>query len=309
VRNYYTIWCLLLLWSPALLAQKVIELKYEQDVQGNYQFYSINHAFCNYILEVDFTSIDNARADHSMPLRAEVKPGRNKLFNLTKQNAGSQVLFKYAIRYNKGCINPVVKTDFTYLLPIAPGKQAQAYELQNLNKPAAGDPQVKDWYVIRLRMNPGDTLYASRRGVVTEVEDNSNLNDSGVASIGEENYLEIVHADCSFGRYGILKRNSALVKPGQLVEAGDPIGLIGGDRFGRGSEARFSVYYNLERTDSLGGEAGIRKIYWVYVQLKFWTKKNGKGMLKHGATYISEFPQSVLMQEKTKTVTKGRKKK
>jgi hypothetical protein len=307
VKNNFPIWCFLLFWSPVSFAQKVIELKYEQDSKGNYQFYSINHAFCNYTLEVDFSSLDNARADLPMPFRSEVKPGRNKLFKLTKMNPATQVLFKYTIRYNKGCINPVVKTDFTYLLPIAPGKKAQVYELQNLDKAAIGDPQVKDWYAIRLRMNPGDTLYAARRGVVTEVEDNSNLNDSGVASIGEENYLEIVHADCSFGRYGILKRNSAFVKPGQQVGAGDPIGLIGGDRFGRGSDARFSVYYNLERSDSLGGDAGIRKIYRVYVQLKFWTKRNGKGMLKHGASYISEFPLSVLMQEKSKTEIKKRK--
>jgi hypothetical protein len=36
------------------------------------------------------------------------------------------------------------------------------------------------------------------------------------------------------------------------------------------------------------------------VPLRFWTKKNGKGMLKHGATYTSEFPDAVVTRELSK---------
>jgi murein DD-endopeptidase MepM/ murein hydrolase activator NlpD len=173
--------------------------------------------------------------------------------------------------------------------------------MENMDKENPGDSRPKDWYVIRLKMNPGDTIFAARRGIVTEVEDQSNLNDAGLASAGSENFIEIVHRDCSFGHYGILKRNSALIRPGQAVEAGQPIGLVGGDRYGRGAEARFSVYYNIEQKGDQKEDGTKEKVNWVYIPLQFWTERNGKGKLKNGATYISEHPLSLITQEAKKT--------
>ncbi len=182
-------------------------------------------------------------------------------------------------------------------MPSSPGKQAQAYELQNPPKPGAGDPPTKTFYAIRLKTKPGDTLYAARRGVVNEVDVSSDQNDLGAASSGDEDYIEIVHKDCSFAHYGVLRKDGSFVKPGQVVEAGQPIGLIGGDKYGRGSEARISVYYNQVPNASQIGGGNNGTIDRAYVPLKFWTKRNGKGMLKHGAVYISEFPASILAQE------------
>jgi hypothetical protein len=280
-------------------AQRPIDVSYQVDAQGRYQFFCNNKAFCSYILEVKFTAMENAKPDQPLPFRTAVKPGRTNLFRLTKENTEIPASFRYTISYNKGCIHPRVNPDFTYLLPIGPGKQAQAFEMENLDKPGTGDSQPRGWYVIRLRMKPGDTIYAARRGIVTEIDDQSNLNDSGVASAGSENYLEIVHLDCSFGHYGILRRNSALVKPGQPVEAGQPIGLVGGDRFGRGAEARFSVYYNLDMPDSLSHD---EKVNWLYIPLQFWTKRNGKSKLKNGATYTCEDPPALVIQEQPRAL-------
>ncbi|HMH32367.1 MAG TPA: M23 family metallopeptidase [Puia sp.] len=286
--------------------QRVIEVKYVQDAQGNYDFICNNKAYCDYILDVNFTSLDNAKADQPLPYHAEVKPGSNKLFRLSKVNPANQLLFKYQVRYNKGCINPKVNQDFTYLLPVAPGKEVQAYEMQASDAPAAatGQPEKKNWYVIRLKMNPGDTIYAARRGRVTEMDVSNGLNDAGAASAGSENYIEVVHGDCSFARYGMVKKNGALVKPGQLVEAGRPLGLVGGDRYGRGSDIKLSVYYNQEQADG-----GLVKLYWSYIPLIFWTKYNGKGKLKHGAIFTSEHPQAIIAQELSKPVLKKPKQK
>ncbi len=296
--------CIISFFASAVFSQRVIEVKYALDPKGNYQFSCTNNAFCNYILEISFTSLDNAKADHELPYRNVVKPGNNKLFTISKENAGNPIQFKYSVAYHKGCINPKVDTNFVYLLPIAPGKEAQVYEMSGSGSgggPSASDasPQTtqefRGWYVIRLRMKPGDTIFAARRGIVTEIHAESGLNDSGRVSIGNENYLEICHADCSFGHYGILKKNGALVKPGQIVEAGQPIALVGGDKFGRGSDGKFSVYYNVD--DDETNEGTMKKIYWAYVPLQFWTKTNGKGKLKHGATYTSEHPKAIITQE------------
>jgi hypothetical protein len=75
MKNLIPVLSFLLFCGPALFSQRVIEIKYETDPQGNYQFDCINHAYCNYILELNFTSLDNARANPILPFRAEV-PGR-----------------------------------------------------------------------------------------------------------------------------------------------------------------------------------------------------------------------------------------
>jgi hypothetical protein len=284
-------------------AQRILELRYEEDAQGNYTFFANNRAFCNYILEVNFTSLDNAVCDQPLPFRAEIKPGNSKLFKLSKVNASNPMQFKYQTANHKGCLYAQADTSFVYLLPISVGKEAQAYVMDNGKSPA-GEDEAKNWYVIRIKMNPGDTIYSARRGMVTEVDDKDGTNDAGKGSIGSENFVEINHADCSFGRYGVLRKGSALVHAGQFVEAGTPIGIVGGDKFGRGSEVRFSVYYHIEEDFS-----GKKKDYWVYILLNFWIRLSGKGKLKQGGTYISEWPLQIRNQELKKTTpAKGKTK-
>ena len=291
MKNIVLVSLILSLAAPPLLAQRPIGISYAEDMQGNTIFSCTNRAYCNYILEIAFPTLENAQSDHPLPYRAEVKPGVTRLFKLTKQRAADPIQFKYKTGFFKGCINPKADTGFTYLLPISPGRTTQSYEIVSLPKENAGDPDAKNVYAVRMRMKPGDTIYAARRGIVAEVDVSSNLNDSGVAG-GSGNYIEIVHTDCSFGRYGVIKRNGSFVRPGQTVETGQAIGLVGGDKYGRGSEIRLAVHYN-QVIDRKDGDAGA-DVYWVYVPLKFWTKKNGKGMLKHGGTYTSEWPGAIL---------------
>lgn len=293
MKNISLLLLSLLLLDASLFSQRVIEVSYRQDMQGNYNFFCVNRAFCNYILDIDFTSLENGKCDHPLPFQAVVKPGSTPLFKLSKINAKEDIVFKYKTSNAKGCLDPAVNTAFTYLLPITPGKEAQAYVLRNVTRTSTNDAGSDSTYTIRLKMKPGDTIYAARRGTVTEVDVSSTLNDEGSASSASDNYIEIVHADCSFGRYGVLKNNGAFVKPGQLVEAGQPIGLVGGDKYGRGSEVRFSVSYNQATGTAQPNEVP----HAVYTPLQFWTKFNGKGMLKHGATYTSEFPKPILTQE------------
>jgi Peptidase family M23 len=295
----------LFLYSSILFSQRVIEVKYEQDQKGAYVFSCLNYAYCNYILELGFTTFNNVKCDQPLPFHGEVKPGYNKLFTISAIDPQVAILFKYNSGFQKGCMRPVITRDFTYLFPISPGKEAQVYEMSP-DKIKDSTSHMADsayWYVLRLRMKSGDTIYAARKGMVNTVSDQNGANDAGQTSIGTENFIEITQADCSFARYGILKKNSSLVKPGQSVKAGQPIGLVGGDAYGRGSDLRFSVYYYQEENGSLN-QVSVPH----YIIPQIWTKTNGKGKLKHGAVYISEFPASVLNQETPKPAPKKRSK-
>ena len=137
---------------------------------------------------------------------AEVKPGLSKLFTISPVNAQLPVDFRYKTANQKGCISPSVKKDFPYLYPISPGDSAQVYEMSP-DKSA----DTAAWYVLRLKMKSGDTIFAARKGRVTEVQDRHGENDAGQTSIGTENYIEIAQPDCSFARYGILKKSSSSI--------------------------------------------------------------------------------------------------
>jgi hypothetical protein len=293
----------LIFYSLSAFSQPVLEIRYEPDASGATVFSCINNASCIYILDLGFTNFKNLKCNRSLPFHEEVKPGFNKLFTISAIDPQLPTQFNFTSSNQKGCMHPVVNADFTYLLPIRPGMDAQSYEmspdkLPDTTKRNASNPNDRSrdsvyWYVLRLKMKSGDTIYAARKGVVNEVMDQSGANDAGQTNVSTENYIEIVQADCSFARYGILKKNSSLVKPGQTVRAGQPIGLVGGDAYGRGSDLRFSVYYYQEESNP--SQNGGRHYIIPYI----WTKKNGKGRLKHGVVYTSEFPASVLNQEIT----------
>ncbi len=277
----------LVLFGLSLFSQKIVEVRYDQDAKGAFVFSCMNNGYCNYILDLGFTVFENVKSDQSLPFHDEIKPGYNKLFTVSPIDAQTQTKINFSISFQKGCMHPVVNPDFTYLYPVSPGKSAQVYEMSP-DKPT----DSASWYVLRMKMMPGDTIYAARKGVVNEIQDQNGANDAGQNSIGAENYIEITQPECSFARYGILRKNGALVKPGQAVKAGQPIGIVGGDPNGRGSDIRFSVYYFQEENGAIGHNRERH-----YIIPKIWTKNNGKGRLKHGAVYVSEFPIAILNQE------------
>lgn len=298
MKHFFFIVISILFSCHCSYSQEKIEITYERDAQGNYKFYSNNLNFCNYIVEITFSSIVNLQSSNSNPFVKEVSPGKTFLFELKSSNTQLSSNFNYTYRYFKGCINPTVKNDFTYLLPIKPGNGTEAFMLTyfRINEQ---QPEAKDWYAIGLKMNLGDTVYAARRGIVSHVRDTAHLKLSGYSYTSEENYLEIYHDDCSFGTYQVLDK--IFLNPGEKVEAGDPIGLVGGKNYTMGPHVRFLVSYNYQDmvSNKKEGEKG-KKFYNAYVPLYFHTKESGKIRLEYGIKYTSEHPDSLIIQEMNK---------
>lgn len=272
----------LLALQTGVSAQRLINISYGADTKGRYVFTCTNRDYCNYVLSLDLPTLTNATADRALPYVVEVKPGVTKLLTVSPIDPGQNVKFSLQHAERKGCLHPAVNANFTYLLPIAPGQETQAYRITH-PRGTTGGPQDTG-YAVRLRAHIGDTIYAARRGVVTVVDVSNTDNDAGQNSLNGWNRIEIAQGDCSFAEYGVLKKDGAFVRPGQQVEAGTPIGLVGGDRYGRGADVRLSVSYDPDTPNT-------------EIPLQFWTKGNGKGPLRHGATYISEFPRAILTQE------------
>jgi len=276
-----------------------IFVHWEKNNRGEYEFFCDNNTFSDYTVEVSFTEFVNLQSDMPPPARVEVPPGKNRfLFSLRKASLGSPSRFQYRHKAYKGCPSPKIDTGFTYLLPVAPGKGTRIVELTYIGQEFGDEAPPKDWYSISLHVQSGDTVYAGRRGRVTNTREHADLQDSAYSYSAEDNYVEIEHNDCTFGKYSVCRDDAIFVHPGDWVEAGQPIGIAGGDKYASGPQVRFSVFYHLEQEvlDKDGNATGKTR-NWAYVPLYFWTKANGKMRLVDQSTYIADHPDDLVIQE------------
>jgi murein DD-endopeptidase MepM/ murein hydrolase activator NlpD len=79
-------------------------------------------------------------------------------------------------------------------------------------------------YAVDFDMPTGTVVTAARDGVVEFVEAGYSDSYTGVAT---ENVVVLDHGDGTYARYAHLTRNGALVRRGQSVKRGDPVGYSG----------------------------------------------------------------------------------
>ncbi|GAB3884906.1 M23 family metallopeptidase [Spirosoma agri] len=303
IRRLTFISLLLLLFASAN-AQSPIEVFYEKDNTGAYAFSCRNTGFCPYTVTITFTQLDGLRTSATLPYQTDVRPGQQSLFKLQPQ-ANQSTSFQYKVSFIKGCKQPKADTAVVYLLPAGPGKRVSATELAYIGKLYTGEADPKDWYSLALKMNSGDTVFAARRGMVSAVRSDAVVTGAHLGFNRDDNMVEINHPDCSFATYTVFRPNSVFVKPGQFVEAGTPLGIVGGENYDLGPHVRFAVHYNYEAPVIKNGQLTDRKQYWAYVPVRFWLKdKQQARRLEPRKAYLSEHPESVIEQEMSKREVK-----
>ncbi|MDB5239455.1 MAG: hypothetical protein JWP57_80 [Spirosoma sp.] len=285
-------------------AQSPIEVFYERDNTGALAFSCRNTGFCPYTITITFTQLIGLRTSATLPFQADVRPGQQSLFKLQPQ-PNQATSFQYKVSAIKGCQRPKIDTAVVYLLPASPGKRVSATEVAYIGKLYAGQEDPKDWYSLAIKMNSGDTVFAARRGMVTTVRSDATPIGTHLGFNRDDNLVEINHADCSFATYTVFRSNSIFVKPGQFVEAGSPLGIVGGENYDYGPHVRFAVHYNYETPVIKNGQPTDEKHYWAYVPIRFWLKEEQQtGRLAPRKAYLSDHPTSVIEQEMSKREVK-----
>ena len=281
-------------------AQSPIEVFYEKDNTGSYAFSCRNTGFCPYTITITFTELNGLRTSATLPYRTDVRPGQQSLFKLQPQ-PNQSTSFQYKVSSIKGCKQPKVDTSVVYLLPAGPGKQVSATELVYIGKLYAGEEDPKNWYSLAIKMNSGDTVFAARRGTVSAVRSDATPIGTHLGFNRNDNMVEINHPDCSFASYTVFRTKSIFVEPGQFVEAGTPLGIVGGENYDFGPHVRFAVHYNYEAPVIKNGQTTDEKHYWAYVPVRFWLKeKQQADRLEPRKSYLSDHPEAVIEQEMSK---------
>jgi murein DD-endopeptidase MepM/ murein hydrolase activator NlpD len=92
----------------------------------------------------------------------------------------------------------------------------------------------------------GTTVLAAREGRVVGVRDDSTFSGTDPKFKPLANYVIIKHADGTFADYHHLKTGGALVKLGDQVKVGQPIGVSGNTGYSTKPHLHFAVFQAID---------------------------------------------------------------
>jgi murein DD-endopeptidase MepM/ murein hydrolase activator NlpD len=124
-----------------------------------------------------------------------------------------------------------------YELPYLPGKKISIVQGYN------GWFSHKGENSLDFLMKRGEVICASRGGVVVNTRSDSKKGGASYKYINDGNYVIIRHDDSTSAAYWHMEYNSLMVKSGDTVVAGQPIGKVGTTGFSSGPHLHFEVYY------------------------------------------------------------------
>jgi hypothetical protein len=113
------------------------------------------------------------------------------------------------------------------------------------------------------QMDSGVIVRAAAAGTVIYVSDTAFDRNKTVNLLGFGNYVAIAHAGNTNSYYAHLKKNSARVKVGDKVEAGDALGLVGSSGNSTDPHLHFEVWTDSTLRDPFSGKCSSSKSYWA----------------------------------------------
>ena len=142
-----------------------------------------------------------------------------------------------------GARRSTTTNDADYKMPFLPGRYVvmQGPRGTFSHFKGSGSENAVDW-----TCPEGTVVCAARDGVVVGVKQDSTVGGPEQKLRPFANYIVIKHADGTFADYVHLKTNGAMVKIGDEVTAGQPIGLSGKTGFTSAPHLHFSVFQTID---------------------------------------------------------------
>lgn len=280
--------------QESLLAQYgqrpvVIVVEYNKD--GEPTFYAKNSSLTPYTVSLNFSSVSNTMPPSPNPYKKTARFGRTRLLELGKSGiSDSYVRFQYTYSYTVGCMD-TEPDELEYLLPVAKGKTTEVFGLSHIGE-LFDKEAPDDFYALGFKAEEGDTVYATRSGFITTVENEHDDSETENYFTSNYNYVQVVHEDCTFGSYSHLKKDGILVEEGIKVTAGDPIGVVASKQDSSEVGFRFTLAY---KNDDY--TRGSDDPYWSYATPLFRTSVEKNAQLKPDHIYRAVHPVNIITQE------------
>lgn len=256
-------------------------------------------------VELNFDELENFDQKYKRGdvIHVVVSKGQDAILSL-KAKPGVVPRISITSDFIKGNLMSKPDLDYTYLLPVSNGKRAHVQAMKYNGRTSDCDLEPKGWYSLSFKTRAGDTIYASRRGIVTGLKNNSASNDPKMIHSSTENYVEICHNDGTFANYRLFQDGGIFVNEGELVEAGQPIGIIGGENYAEGSHLCFAVYHPTAELISDGNQ-NKTQYYREYIQAKFITQESPAILLADNKSYTAIKTMDLITREMSKSEKKS----
>ncbi len=207
--------------------------------EGNViRFYVENHEAADVTATFDLV-LANLKGSASFPLTRTFAPHQtNAVFELAPIRVDQEWHYDLTNYYTLGSSQAVHDDRCVYDLPYGPERPFTVSQGYNGHFSHTGPEQFAiDW-----AMPEGTPVRAARGGRVVAVKDDSEIGGATKSFQGFANYILIQHSDGTMGNYAHLRGHGAKVKPGQVVVAGELLGISGNTGFSSGPHLHFSVF-------------------------------------------------------------------
>lgn len=224
-------------------------------------------------------NLENMRSSPSFPCTFDITekkyPSAKTLTLVTGQQYISGTAFHYDWKYTWRIGARGGRADGTvYVLPFQKGTShvvAQGYGGSESH--FAGTDKE---FAIDFKMPVGTTIRAARAGQVIATKADSNVGGKDPEQFRHAaNYIMIRHSDGTYGSYQHLQQNGVLVRLGQMVKAGDVIGLSGNTGMSTGPHLHFEVFVPVDSKNA------------KTIPVRFQTSTGIQERLQQGGTYTN----------------------
>jgi Peptidase family M23 len=297
MRNLTIFICFLSCYTDLVYSQPVACTS-EQDDKKAILIYATNRTIGTYTVGLNFPILEGFETNFNKDEYYEVPSGKKLLIKLNPAKGVTPDLqFGFKSYEGKVFKNPPEKKTI-YLLPAKPGNEVAYLESQKIAERIGKQPP-KDYQAYYFQLKAGDTICASRSGVVTKINDDIKQGQSLNATFSaNRNQIKIEHKDGTLAQYTFVSPIISLTDVGKEIKAGEPIAVLGqqSDKFG----VFFSVYYldesKLAAVQKLA--ANQPKYIFTYLPVDFHLKNNSA--LEFGQSYVVEHPMDLLKMEMSK---------
>ncbi len=212
--------------------------------EGEHHFLFYNHWHGPISIQLTLTEEENIRVEPVLPGRF-LLPEHGEYRIATVRPDDLRKGWQYAIRMDTAVPGePGTAVDRTHGYQV-PFRSSKSYYIGQGFGGEATHQDRQSYYAIDISMPEGTPVMAARDGVVMHVEKDfhaGGTRDPELAS--RANTVRIVHDDGSMTIYAHLQLESAMVKPGRTVLAGEVIALSGNTGFSTGPHLHFAVQIN-----------------------------------------------------------------
>jgi hypothetical protein len=240
--------------------------------KGEYKIIAENDYPGHRVVKVTFDYLSGVCKDGNKSFLKTVRPGKSTITTIKSTGGLSSQRpdFRYKYVSYSGRIDKEPVLDYPYLIPVSHGKKTEVKLHSYLGKSYGNFDPPKNFYSLQFMTTSGDTIYASRRGTIIEVEDNKALaSETNISFSRNKNTVSIQHKDGTTAYYKNFKNGGIFTQIGEVVNAGDPIGIIGGENYENGSHLSFSVSYYEEHPKTIEGKETGEYYYNAYVPVDF----------------------------------------